>query len=86
MNVSQRNTKAELLAHITKLEERLAQGGRDMADLRHKLSVAQGTIALKEPAPNPKRVRINGLWHDVVVEQTGQCTRKRFTLVPGQGV
>lgn len=60
--ITMRSTKAEMLAHIKQLELRLAEGGRTANELRHKLSVAQGALALKRPT----------------VEHSGQRTIKRW--------
>lgn len=80
--ISMRNTKSEMLAHIATLEARLMEGGRALNEARHRISVLEGTQALAAP-PAEKLVRINGVQHRVVIERSGQNTRKRFVPVAG---
>lgn len=84
--ITMRNSKAEMFAHIKQLELRAIEAARERVHLRERISILEGSAALKQPAPGPKQVRINGLVHDVIVERRGQSTTKRYALVPGQGV
>ena len=85
--ITMRNTKSEMFEHIRALELRCTEAAHERMHLRERISILEGSAALRQPVPAPtKQVRINGLLHNVVVEQTGQCTRKRFVPVPGQGV
>lgn len=83
--ITMRNSKAEMLEHIRALELRLTTAAHDAHHMRTRISVLEGTAALKEPAA-PQQVRLNGLLHNVIVERRGQSTTKRYALVPGQGV
>lgn len=67
---SMNNTKAQLLAAVTELEAQNMRQARELRDLRHLLSVAQGELAL--------RTRSNG----PVIERHGQRTIKRWPAVP----
>lgn len=78
MSMSMRNTKAELLAYIAALEGRLQQGGRDMQELRHRISVLEGALQLKQPVAEPKVVRMHGVDHRVEIERHGARTTKRY--------
>lgn len=81
-NITMRSTKTEMFAHIGHLEQRLREGGKAMDELRHRISVLEGTQQLQQPAPQPERiVRMNGVDYRVVVERTGPSTRKRFVPV-----
>lgn len=78
--ITMRNTKSEMLAHIATLEARLLEGGRALNDARHRISVLEGAQALAAP-PAEKIVTIRGVQHRVVIERSGQTTRKRFIPV-----
>lgn len=74
------------MAKMTKLEleQLLAQRNAEVQQLRHRISVLEGQIALKAqpPAPTPQRpVRVGGVMCNVVYERHGQSTRKRYVPI-----
>lgn len=77
------------MAKMTKLEleQLLAQRNAEVQQLRHRISVLEGQIALgaQPPAakPAPRPVRVGGVMCNVVYERHGQATRKRYVPILG---
>ena len=78
--ISAKSTKVEMFNYITLLEQQAIGFARSAAELRHRISVLEGTRALGTK-PKNNVVVLRGVPHNVIVERHGARVTKRFVPV-----
>ena len=70
--ITMRNTKSEMLEHIRALELRCTEAAHERMHLRERISILEGSAALKQPVRQPLKPG------EVHIERRGQTTIKRW--------
>lgn len=79
--ITERSTKAQMMAYIRLLEDQAIKFAASAATMRERISILEGEKALRTPQQPSGVVHIHGVPHNVVVERHGARVIKRFVPV-----